>query len=203
MSSFTRSFGLLVAAAAVSGYASFATEGLPQLSHDAQAQLTSYMINPNALLAGVWFGLVTGALAWTKGSRGAAGAIFSFLATWIAWQMAIQVAIATFDRLGAMTSSEDIRMIIAGFAAGAVGAFVTFLGVRASVAFSRTGLALLSTVAVGAAFGMLLLWSMTEQSAGLLLYATWQPAVIAVMALFARSRPAPAGSRELRVEARV
>ncbi len=191
MPSPVRSIAPLVIAAVASGVASYATEGLPRLSHNVQAQLTAYHINPQLLLPGVWFGLVTGALAWCFGSRGLLGAVLSLVVTWIGWQLAVQAGIATFDRLGPMTTVENVKLVIAGMAAGTAGALVSFLGVRVSVAFSRTWLALLSTVAVGAAFGLLLVWSTTRQSAGLLLYATWQPAVVGVMALFASSRPAP------------
>jgi len=188
MSSPVRSIVPLIVAAVASGVASFATEGLPRLSHDVQAQLTSYLINPQLLLPGVWFGLVTGALAWRFGSRGLLGAVLSLIVTWIGWQLAVQAGIATFDRLSTITTAENVKLVLSGMAAGAVGALTAFLGVRLSVAFPRTFLALVATVAVGAAFGLLLVWSTTRQSAGLLLYATWQPAVVGVMALLASSR---------------
>jgi hypothetical protein len=192
MPSPVRSIVPLVAAAVASGVLSYATEGLPRLSHELQALLTSYLINPQLMLPGVWFGLVTGALAWRLGSRGAIGAVLSLVITWVGWQLAVQAGIAAFDRLGGMTTDETIRLAAAGVGGGAVGALVSFIGVRIGTPMRRTLLAGFATLAVGAAFGLLLVWSSTRQSAGLLLYATWQPAVIAVMAYFANSRSAQA-----------
>lgn len=191
MPSPVRSIVPLVAAALVSGVASYATEGLPRLPHSVETQLSSYLINPRLLLPGVWFGLVTGALAWRFGSRGPLGALLSFAVTWIGWQLAVQAGIAVFDRAGALATIETTRVALAGAGGGAVGALIAFLGVRAAVPMPRTALALAATVAVGAAFGLLLAWSTTRQSAGLLLYATWQPAIVAVMAYFAARKPAP------------
>lgn len=192
MPSPVRSIVPLVAAAVVSGVASYATEGLPRLSHEVQALLTSYLINPRLMLPGVWFGLVTGALSWRLGSRGILGAALSLVVTWIGWQLAVQAGIAVFDRLGTVTTDESVRLAVAGVGGGAVGAFVAFIGVRIGTPMRRTIVALLATLMVGAAFGLLLVWSSTRQSAGLLLYATWQPAVIAVLAYFATGRPARA-----------
>lgn len=180
----------LVAAALVSGVASYATEGLPRLPHGVEMQLTSYLINPRLLLPGVWFGLVTGALAWRLGSRGLLGAVLSLAITWIGWQLAVQAGIAVFDRMGTVTTVENARVALAGLGGGAAGALIAFVGVRASVRMPRTVLALLATMIVGALCGLLLVWSTNRQSAGLLLYATWQPAVVAVMAYFAARRPA-------------
>ena len=188
MPSPVRSIVPLVVAAVASGVASFYTEGLPRLSHGVQAQLTAYLINPQLLLPGLWFGLVTGALAWRFGSRGILGAALSLVVTWIGWQLAVQAGIATFDRMGRVTTAENVKLVLAGMSAGGVGALVAFLGVRATVPFRRTLLALLATVGIGAAFGLLLVVSTTRQSAGLLLYATWQPAVVGIMAMFANSR---------------
>lgn len=190
MPSPVRSIVPLVAAAVVSGVASYATEGLPRLSHDVQVQLTAYFINPRLLLQGLWFGLVTGALAWRFGSRGPLGALLSLAVTWIGWQLAVQAGIVAFDRLGTINTVENVRLALAGVSGGAVGAFIAFVGVRATVPMARTILALAATVTVGAACGLLLLWSSDRQSAGLLLYGTWQPAVIAVMSCFASRRPA-------------
>lgn len=179
----------LVAAAFVSGVASYATEGLPRLPHGVETQLTSYLINPRLLLPGIWFGLVTGALAWRLGSRGVLGAVLSLAVTWIGWQLAVQAGIVVFDRIATVTTVENFRVALAGVGGGAAGALVAFIGVRASVPMPRTMFALLATVTVGALLGLLLVWSNNRQSAGLLLYATWQPAVVAVMAYFATRRP--------------
>jgi len=174
-----------VAAAVVSGIASFATEGMPRLSHDLQAQLTSYFINPQLLLPGVWYGLVLGALSWARGSRGMVGAVLALLMTWIGWQLAVQAGIAAFDRLTILTPSENVRLGLAGVSGGAVGALIAFVGVRVGTPMKQTFKAFLTTVAVGAAVGVLLPWSSTRQSAGWLLYAAWQPAVTAAIAWFA------------------
>ena len=185
MPSPVRSIVPLIVAAVASGVASYATEGMPQLSHEVQTQLTAYHINPRLLLPGLWFGLVTGALAWRFGRLGLVGAFLSLVATWIGWQVAVQAGIATFDRMGTTNTAENIRLGIAGLAGGAAGALITFLGVRLSVPFRSTLLAFVTTFAIGGALGLLLVWSNTGQSAGLLLYATWQPVVVGIMALFA------------------
>lgn len=192
MPSPVRSIVPLVVAALISGFLSYATEGLPRLSHSIEMQLTAYLINPRLLLPGVWFGLVTGALAWRFGSRGLVGAALTFCLTWAGWQLAVQAGIAVFDRAGLLTTVETNRLALAGVAGGAVGALVTFLGVRAAVPMPRTMLALVATIVTGSAFGLLLPWSTTRQSAGLLLYATWQPAVVAVVSYFAARKPTAA-----------
>ena len=192
MPSPVRSIVPLVVAALISGVLSYATEGLPRLSHSIEMQLTAYLINPRLLLPGVWFGLVTGALAWRFGSRGLIGAALTFCLTWAGWQLAVQAGIAVFDRAGLLTTVETNRLALAGVAGGAVGALVTFLGVRAAVPMSRTMLALVATIVTGSVFGLLLPWSTTRQSAGLLLYATWQPAVVAVVSYFAARKPTAA-----------
>lgn len=190
MPSPVRSIVPLVVAALISGFLSYATEGLPRLSHSIEMQLTAYLINPKLLLPGVWFGLVTGALAWRFGSRGLMGAALAFALTWVGWQLAVQAGIATFHQAGVLTPVETSRIALAGFAGGAVGAIVTFLGVRLAVPMPRTMVALVATVVTGSVFGLLLPWSTTRQSAGLLLYAAWQPAVVAVMSYFAARKPA-------------
>lgn len=192
MPSPVRSIVPLVVAALISGFLSYATEGLPRLSHSIEMQLTAYLINPRLLLPGIWFGLVTGALAWRFGSRGLIGAALTFCLTWVGWQLAVQAGIAVFDRAGLLTTVETNRLALAGVAGGAVGALVTFLGVRAAVPMSRTMLALVATIVTGSVFGLLLPWSTTRQSAGLLLYATWQPAVVAVVSYFAARKPTAA-----------
>lgn len=192
MPSPVRSIVPLVVAALISGFLSYATEGLPRLSHSIEMQLTAYLINPRLLLPGVWFGLVTGALAWRFGSRGLIGAALTFCLTWAGWQLAVQAGIAVFDRAGLLTTVETNRLALAGVAGGAVGALVTFLGVRAAVPMSRTMLALVATIVTGSAFGLLLPWSTTRQSAGLLLYVTWQPAVVAIVSYFAARKPSAA-----------
>ncbi len=192
MPSPVRSIVPLVVAALISGFLSYATEGLPRLSHSIEMQLTAYLINPRLLLPGVWFGLVTGALAWRFGSRGLIGAALTFCLTWVGWQLAVQAGIAVFDRAGLLTTVETNRLALAGVAGGAVGALVTFLGVRAAVPMPRTMLALVATIVTGSVFGLLLPWSTTRQSAGLLLYATWQPAVVAVVSYFAARKPTAA-----------
>lgn len=180
----------LVAAAFVSGVASYMSEGLPRLPHGVETQLTAYLINPRLLLPGVWFGLVTGALAWRLGRRGVLGALLSLAVTWIGWQLAVQAGIVVFDRIGTITTIENARVALAGAGGGAAGALIAFIGVRASVPMARTMIALLTTMVVGALLGLLLVWSNNRQSAGLLLYATWQPAVVAIMAYFATRKPA-------------
>ncbi|MGB3719285.1 MAG: hypothetical protein DIU63_06165 [Proteobacteria bacterium] len=174
-----------VIAALVSGILSYATEGMPRLSHELQAQLTSYFINPQLLLPGVWYGLVLAGLAWILGARGILGAIAALVMTWVGWQLAVQAGIVAFDRFAAVTPDETTRLTVAGAAGGLVGAFISFVGVRLGVPMKGTFLALIATLIVGAVFGLLLPWSSTRQSAGLLLYAAWQPAVTATMAWFA------------------
>lgn len=188
MPSRIRSIVPLVVAAVVSGCASFATEGLPRLTHEWETQLSAYLINPKLLLPGLWFGFVTGALAWRFGKLGVWGALLSLAATWIGWQLAVQAGIATFDRLSTIFVQENPKLALAGMAGGAAGALATFLGVRLSVSFPSTLVALVCTVLVGTVLGLLLVWSTTRQSVGLLLYATWQPAVVGVMGMFATSK---------------
>ena len=52
------------------------------------------------------------------------------MATWIAWEVAVNLALQLNESwLEAAGIPETIRMYVSGFAAGAVGAFLTWAGV--------------------------------------------------------------------------
>lgn len=180
MSSTARGVGLFAAAGLASGVLSTFTEGVP-LPESVQDLLTTARVNPQIVFPGFWFGIVTGAIAWQWGARGIAGAFVSFLVTSLAWHAAVHAGLLTFDHLMKFIDAEEPRLMISGLIAGAVGALGVVLGLKVSVVFPQPIVTVAAAVAIGALAGVVLHWSMSQDGAGLLLYALWQTAVAACL----------------------
>jgi hypothetical protein len=133
------------------------------------------------VLTGVWFGLVVGYGVWTWANRSLVAAAAAFASTWVAWQCAVNLAVQIDSNwLKSTDLTETARMAVAGLAAGALGAFLTWVG----TAWSSTAVRQLETAAavtsIGAAFGLLLPLTNHYDSPAVLLV-PWQAAVAAML----------------------
>lgn len=136
-------------------------------------------------LVGLWFGLTVGFAAWRWGRppHSAAVALWAFAATWIGWQAAVELAVRVDRHLASVDAlSPDAAMALAGVAAGALGAWLTWAGVAVAGRRLRRPAAAFGFVAAGAVFGLLLPLANRLESFALLL-APWQMAVAAGIAL--------------------
>src|SRR5262245_40541185 len=74
------------------------------------------------ILAGIWFGLVTGFAVWAWGTRSLAAAATAFVATWVAWELAVNLALQIQGNWLKNGAFPPLLVdYISGFAAGAVG----------------------------------------------------------------------------------
>jgi hypothetical protein len=133
------------------------------------------------ILAGVWFGLVIGYGVWKWGNRSRAAAAIAFIGTWVAWELAVNLALQLDSNwLKATTIPETLRMHVSGFLAGALGAVVTWAG----AACRTPKLAQLSTAlvfaSIGALFGLLLPLTNNYDSPAVLLL-PWETAIAAML----------------------
>jgi hypothetical protein len=135
------------------------------------------------VLTGLWFGLVVAFGIWRWGNRSPAAAVTSLVGTCIGWEVAVNLALQISENwLKSAVTSASLRMSVAGFAAGAVGAFLTWTGAAAVAGSLRDRSVTGSVVATGAFFGLLLpLTSHYDNPIVLLL--PWQTAVAAVLGL--------------------
>lgn len=135
------------------------------------------------VLTGLWFGLVIAFGVWRWGKRSLAAAALAVAGTWIGWEAAVNLALQICEHwLKSAGLSEGLRMSIGGFAAGAVGAFATWMGAAAATSALQNGWVARSVVATGGLFGLLLpLTSHYDNPIVLLL--PWQAAVAAVLGL--------------------
>lgn len=139
-------------------------------------QLGAHMV-----LTGLWFGGVIGFGVWRWGTPSWVAVATALAATWIAWETAVNLAMQLEENwLKVAAVTDPMRSYIAGFAAGAVGAFLTWAG---AAAFTR-GLRQVSTAAAvvgtGALFGLLLPWT-NYYDMPVVLLVPWQTAVAAVL----------------------
>ncbi len=108
------------------------------------------------VLSGLWFGLVVGFGVWQWGSRSWAAAATALVATWIGWELAVNLALQLDEHFRLATMPDALRSYVPGFAAGAVGAFVTWAGAASFThALRRTSVAV-AVVSAGALLGLLL-----------------------------------------------
>ena len=135
------------------------------------------------VLTGVWFGLVMAYGVWRWGAPAWAAAATAFIATWIGWEVAVNVALQ-IDRswLDASPIIQTFKSYLAGFAAGAVGALLTWAGAAAYVPALRRPRAAATITSTGALFGLLLPWTNNYDS-GIVLLLPWQAAVAAMFGL--------------------
>lgn len=139
-------------------------------------QLGLYMI-----LAGLWFGFVVAFGVWQWGNRSWVAIVTALVATWIAWEVAVNFCLQlTENWLRAAAISEPVRTYVGGFAAGAVGAFVTWAGAAASTPSLRRVWMAGAIASTGAIFGLLVPWTNQYDNPAILLL-PWQSAVAAVL----------------------
>ena len=134
------------------------------------------------VLTGAWFGLVVGFGVWRWGNRTGIAAATAFVATWVGWQAAVNVALQFEEPWLSAAISDALRMYISGAVAGAVGAFVTWFGAALFTARLRHSMVAVGMLAIGGLFGLLLpLTSHYDNPAVLLV--PWQAAVAATLGL--------------------
>ena len=144
---------------------------------------TNYAEAPNLgvymVLAGVWFGLVIGYGVWRWGNRSLGAAAAAFAGTWIAWEMAVNLGLRLDQNwLVGSAVPDTLKTYVTGFAAGTVGALVTWAGAAAFTPALRQPSTLGLVVATGALFG-LLLPSTSQYDYPAILLVPWQAAVAA------------------------
>lgn len=133
------------------------------------------------VLTGLWFGFVVAFGVWRWGNRTWVAAATALVTTWIAWEVAVNLAMQlTENWLKAAGLAELLRSYVAGFAAGAVGALLTWVGAAAFTGALRQVSVACSVIATGALFGLLLPWTNQYDSPAILLL-PWQAAVAAVL----------------------
>jgi hypothetical protein len=175
---------LLGALGAASGVLSAAVPG-PALGTDVlPAGLALYMV-----LAGFWFGLVAGYGVFRFANRTGAAVCATLLGTWLAWEVAVNVALQLEDNwLKAAGLPEPVRTYVSGFLAGEIGAFITWVATAWFSPQLRQPVAAILVGTVGALFGLLLPLSISLDSLAIL-FVPWQAAVAAMLGYFLARAP--------------
>ncbi len=135
------------------------------------------------VLTGVWFGLVVAFGVWRWGNSSLTAAITSFVATWVAWEVAVNLALQISEHwLKSVGFSDTLRTSIGGFAAGGVGAGLTYIGAAIVASSLRQSLVAGTFVVSGAFLGLLLpLTNLYDNPVVLLM--PWQAAVAGILGL--------------------
>ena len=146
------------------------------------------------MLTGVWFGLVIALGVWRWGNRSARAAATALVATWVGWELAVNLAIQCNEHwLKAIAIPDAIIMSVSGFCAGAFGAFATWAGAALVTPTLRLTWLALSIISTGALLGSLLQISNHYDTAAALLV-PWQTAVASLLGLgLALPRPKTTG----------
>jgi len=148
------------------------------------ANVALYMV-----LAGVWFGLVVGFGVFSFANRTGSAVAGTLLGTWVAWEVAANVAIQLDDNwLKLAGLPEPTRTYITGFVAGEVGALITWAAAASFSPRLREPRAAIAIGTTGALFGLLLPLSILHETQ-VLLFVPWQAAVAAAFGWFL-ARPA-------------
>lgn len=141
-------------------------------------ELGLYMV-----FAGLWFGLVIGYGLWRWGDHSLRTAAIAVAATWIAWEAAVNVGLQLDQRWLVGTAVPDgLKSYVTGFAAGAIGALLTWLGAAATTPTLRQASTAGIVVSTGALFG-LLLPATNQYDYPAILLLPWQAAVAAALGL--------------------
>jgi len=150
------------------------------------------------VLTGLWFGLVVAFGVWRWGNPSWVATVTALVATWIGWELAVNLAMQLAENwLKAIELPVALRTYVAGFAAGAVGAFMTWAGAAASTSTIRQLSLVARFVATGALLGLLLPSTNQFDSPAILLI-PWQTAVAIVLGYGLASRQVPdPGSRSM------
>ena len=126
---------------------------------------------------------------WRWGNPSWAAAVTALIATWIGWELAVNLAMQLSENwLKATALSPTISTFVSGFAAGAVGAFMTWAGAAVATSALRHISVLARFVATGALFGLLLQLTNQFDSPAILLV-PWQVAVATALGFGLASRP--------------
>ena len=166
---------ILAALGAVSG--TLGSYGLGANYGDAP-ELGLYMV-----FAGLWFGLVIGYGLWRWGDHSLSAAAIAVAATWIAWEAAVNVGLQLDQRWLVGTAVPDgLKSYVTGFAAGGVGALLTWVGAAATTPALRQASTPGLVVSTGALFG-LLLPATNQYDYPAILLLPWQAAVAAAFGL--------------------
>jgi hypothetical protein len=141
-------------------------------------ELGLYMV-----FAGLWFGLVIGYGLWRWGDHSLRTVAVAVAATWIAWQVAVNLGLQLDQRWLVGTAVPDgLKSYVTGFAAGSVGALLTWLGAAATTPTLRQASTAGLVVSTGALFG-LLLPATNQYDYPAILLLPWQTAVAASFGL--------------------
>ena len=141
-------------------------------------ELGLYMV-----FAGLWFGLVIGYGLWRWGDHSLRTAAIAVASTWIAWEAAVNVGLQLDQRWLVGTAVPDgLKSYVTGFAAGAIGALLTWLGAAATTPTLRQASTAGIVVSTGALFG-LLLPATNQYDYPAILLLPWQAAVAAALGL--------------------
>jgi hypothetical protein len=151
--------------------------------------------------SGTWFGLVVGfgVRQWGGHSQGASwgAAATALVATWVGWELAVNLALQLDQHwLKAAAIPDAMRTYAPGFAAGAVGAFVTWAGAASSTRSLRRTSAAIAVVSVGAVLGLLLPLT-SDYDYPVILLLPWQTAVAAVLGVGMTTERSPRDARPI------
>lgn len=130
--------------------------------------------------AGLWFGLVVALAVWKLGHASPGGTAVAFLATFIAWEASVNLALVMIDPW-LKAGPSDLVFGMVGVAAGALGALLTWAGAARAAPILRCFPSAILTIAAGAAFGALLGTTNSFDSPALL-FIPWEAAVAAALA---------------------
>jgi len=133
------------------------------------------------VLTGLWFGLVVAFGLWRWGNSLPAALVTAVGATWLGWELAVNLALQFEQPWYKATSlPEGAKSYISGFLAGAVGAFTTWAGAASFTQPLRQPVVALAVTGVGALFGLLLPMTNSYDHPVILLL-PWQAAVAAML----------------------
>jgi len=174
---------LLALLGAVSGTLStfvpgFAIEGMPW-------SLGFFMV-----AAGIWFGLVVAFGVWRFAASRLLAVTVVVATTWIAWEVAVNLGMQISEYSLKINALADTpRHYLAGFAAGAVGAVLTWAGAALFSPALQTRAAVASIGIAGALLGLLLPRALNVDYPAIL-FVPWQAGVAAMLGHFlGRQRP--------------
>jgi hypothetical protein len=144
------------------------------------------------VLTGLWFGAVMGFAVWRWAEASLSASAITLLVTWFAWEAAVNVAIQIDQPWpDAIEIAKVYKSYLTGVIAGAVGAFVTWIGIALNVETLRRSSVAAEVTVTGALFG-LLFPAVDYFDSGLVLLLPWQTAVAMVIGF---KMPKPQASR--------
>lgn len=133
------------------------------------------------VLTGLWFGIVVAFGVWCWGKSSLVSAVTAVAVTWVGWEVAFNLAmLGSNSWLKPAGISELTLNLVGGSFAGAVGAFLTWLGTAMGTSSLRRRSVAASVVATGAVFGLLVPLTFHFDGPAVLLI-PWQFAVAAVL----------------------